>query len=114
LPSAQQWGADLVVVGSHGRSPLGRLIFGSVSQKVLAYSPCSVRIARGRDGPTGPLPLSDDPVRVLLAVDGSPDAAAAVDAVCSRAWPRGSEVRVVTTADLKLLRGCFRTIAHTV
>ena len=100
---AQEWGADLVVVGSHGRSGLGRLILGSVSQKVLAYAPCSVRIARGRDGATGPLPLSDDPVRILLAVDGSPDAAAAADAVCCRAWPARSEVRVVTAADLKLL-----------
>ena len=40
---------DLVLVGSHGRSRLGRLILGSVSQKVLSHVHCSVRI--GRCGP---------------------------------------------------------------
>ena len=37
---AGQWNADLVAVGSHGRGALGRLFFGSVSQKVVKYAPC--------------------------------------------------------------------------
>ena len=73
VETAGAWPADLIVVGSHGRSAIGRLVFGSVSQNVLAHAPRSVRIGRGRAGEAPRLP--DGPVRVLLAVDGSPDAA---------------------------------------
>jgi nucleotide-binding universal stress UspA family protein len=76
---------------------------GSVSQKAIAYAPCSVRVARCDEMLTAPIPLSDDPPRLMLAVDGSPDSAVAVEAVRSRRWPAGTEVRVVTSVDLKLL-----------
>src|SRR5215204_349418 len=33
---------DLIVVGSQGRSALGRLVLGSVSQNVMMHAPCSV------------------------------------------------------------------------
>ena len=35
-------------------------------------------------------------MKILLAVDGSPPSEAAVDELCSRPWPDGTEVRVVT------------------
>ncbi|MEJ7712005.1 MAG: universal stress protein [Pyrinomonadaceae bacterium] len=50
---ADQWKPDLVVVGSQGHSQIGRLVLGSVSQKVLSEVHCSVRIARGRAGHSG-------------------------------------------------------------
>ncbi|HZT57899.1 MAG TPA: universal stress protein [Pyrinomonadaceae bacterium] len=46
---AEDWGADLVVVGSHGYGYLDRLILGSVSQSVLSHAKCSVEIVRRRD-----------------------------------------------------------------
>ena len=45
--------ADLVLVGSHGRGALGRLLMGSVSAHVVAHAPCPVlvvRAARHADG----------------------------------------------------------------
>ena len=45
---ADEWNPDLIVVGSHGRTALGRFVLGSVSQRVLTEARCSVRIARGR------------------------------------------------------------------
>lgn len=42
---ARSWGADLIVMGSHGRGFWGRLL-GSVSDGVLHHSPCSVLIVR--------------------------------------------------------------------
>ena len=48
IAKAEEWKPDLMVVGSHGRSALGRAILGSVSQKVLYETECSVRIARGK------------------------------------------------------------------
>jgi nucleotide-binding universal stress UspA family protein len=47
INKADEWKADLVVVGSHGRSALGRFILGSVSKKVVTDSHHSVRVARG-------------------------------------------------------------------
>ncbi len=47
LREAEEWGADLIVVGSHGRGFLKRLLLGSVSQAVAAHAECSVEIVRG-------------------------------------------------------------------
>lgn len=43
---ANQWHADMIVVGSHGRSGLGRFLLGSVSQDVVRHAHCSVEIIR--------------------------------------------------------------------
>lgn len=84
---------DLVVVGSHGRSALGRLFLGSVSQKILSESVCSVRIARGREIP------ASAPIKLVLGTDGSPDADAMLEAVVSRQWHRDTLVKIVTVAE---------------
>lgn len=47
LDEAESWGADLIVVGSHGRGRTGRLLLGSVSQAVALHAKCSVEIVRG-------------------------------------------------------------------
>jgi nucleotide-binding universal stress UspA family protein len=95
IDRAEEWTPDLIVVGSHGRSTLGRWILGSVSQQIVNRSHCSVRVARGRPDEmkgTGEPPA---PVRLIVGVDGSPGAAAAVRAVAARDWPSGSEARVI-------------------
>lgn len=89
IEKADEWKPDLLVVGSHGRGTLGRFFLGSVSQKVLHEAHCSVRIARGTAKEV------DTPTRILLALDGSKGAMAAVDAIVARNWPTESQVRVV-------------------
>lgn len=37
---------DLIVVGSHGRGPLGRALLGSVSDHVVRNAPCPVLVVR--------------------------------------------------------------------
>jgi nucleotide-binding universal stress UspA family protein len=39
--------ADLVIVGTHGRSRVGRLVLGSVSDHVVRHAPCPILIVRG-------------------------------------------------------------------
>ena len=47
---AERWAADLIVVGSHGYGPLRRFFLGSVSLFVTLHAPCSVLVARCRQG----------------------------------------------------------------
>jgi nucleotide-binding universal stress UspA family protein len=46
IETAKEWGADLIVVGSHGRGFWGRVMLGSVSDAVLHHAPCSVLVVR--------------------------------------------------------------------
>lgn len=46
LEEAEQWGADLIVVGSNGYGPIKRLLLGSVSLAIVLQAPCSVEIVR--------------------------------------------------------------------
>jgi nucleotide-binding universal stress UspA family protein len=45
---ARQWGADLIVLGSHGRRGLSRLAMGSVSEHVAFHAHCNVEVTRTR------------------------------------------------------------------
>lgn len=46
LREAETWGADLVVVGSHGRSGFDRVVMGSISEAVALHAKCSVEVIR--------------------------------------------------------------------
>ncbi len=93
---AREFHADLVVVGSHGRSLLERFFLGSVAQKVAAEAHCSVRICKPR--PSGPAAGRN----ILIALDGSKDSEAAVRAVLERRWPADTHFKLVTVLDDRL------------
>lgn len=97
LNRAREWQAELIVVGSQGRTTLGRFVLGSVSQKILTEASTSVHIGRANAG-TG-----KSGERILIGVDGSSGALAAVRAVAKRHWTDGSEIRIVVADDV--LRG---------
>jgi nucleotide-binding universal stress UspA family protein len=93
VAKADEWKPDLIVVGSHGRTALGRFVLGSVSQRVLTEAKCSVRIARGR------VEEPNSPARIIVGTDGSPASDEALRVVAARNWPAQSEVKVVLVDD---------------
>lgn len=95
---AQAVSADMIFIGSHSRTAVGRFFLGSVSQKVAAEAKCSVRICR-------PRPSAGTALRLLVAVDGSRPSQAAVQTVTERAWPAGTVVAVVTVIEPSLRPG---------
>lgn len=46
VAEAEKWGADLIVVGSHGYGFWSRVMLGSVSNAVVHHAPCSVLVVR--------------------------------------------------------------------
>lgn len=54
LKEAEQWGADLIVVGSNGYGTLQRIFLGSVSLAVATHARCSVEIVRAPPASTTP------------------------------------------------------------
>jgi nucleotide-binding universal stress UspA family protein len=90
---AKEWGADLIIVGSHGHAGLGKFLLGSVARVVAHNAPCSVEIVREtpRDA-AGAL-------KILLATDGSEFSNAAAHSIAARPWPAGTEVKVVSVLD---------------
>ena len=54
VEEAANWGADLILMGSHGYGAAMRFLLGSVSHAVALHAPCSVEIVRARVGRAAP------------------------------------------------------------
>lgn len=44
--TATEWSADVIVIGSHGRHGVERVLLGSVAEAVMRRAPCSVLVVR--------------------------------------------------------------------
>ena len=47
---ARERGADLIVISSHGRTGLGRILFGSTAESVVRYAHCPVLVVKPAQG----------------------------------------------------------------
>jgi nucleotide-binding universal stress UspA family protein len=100
---ADEWCADLILIGSHGRGAIGRLLVGSTAQAVLRHAHCSVQIVRhsAKNKETG----GTGGMQVLIPTDGSELAMRALQSVTEMPWPRGSEFKVLSSPEFPVLGG---------
>jgi nucleotide-binding universal stress UspA family protein len=56
VEAAEFWGVDVIVMSTHGRSGIGRLILGSVAESVLRGTRTPILLVRQDGAPLGPLP----------------------------------------------------------
>lgn len=103
VEGAEKWGADFILVGSHGHSGFVRFLLGSIAKAVVQNATCSVEIVRHRDEKE--LPKADSggepraAMRLLLATDGSNYSMAAARSIASRPWPAETLVRIVSVVE---------------
>jgi nucleotide-binding universal stress UspA family protein len=83
---------DLVAMATHGRSGIGRWVYGSVADKVLRGASVPVLLVRARaDGAAAGGPLQ----RILVPLDGSPLAEQALPVAAELAQRAGAELALV-------------------
>ncbi len=85
---AKNVGADLVVVGTHGHRGLRRVLLGSVAEKVVKLSPCSVLTIKGEGKAAAP-------ERILVGVDFSESSAQALATAAELAKSCGASLHLV-------------------
>lgn len=79
LDAAREKDVDLIVMSSHGRTGASRWVLGSVAEHVARQSLVPVLVLREQGPvPAHPHPDPEQPVRVLVPLDGSPFAEAAL------------------------------------
>ena len=93
---AREWGADLIMVGSHRSNTVARFLLGSVAQAVLRAAPCSVEIVR--PSPRS-VPAFSPGMKILVGTDGSNCSEKATHAVANRPWPAGTMLRVISVRE---------------
>lgn len=83
--------ADLIVVGSSHRGPVGRVFPGSVAERLLTGAPCAVAVAPRGHATDKPGPLDN----IMVAFDGSPEARLALHTAHALAAHTGAGLSVV-------------------
>ena len=83
---------DLVVVGTHGRTGIARVLLGSIAEQVVRHAPCSVLVARPR--------VEDGPFKsILCPIDFSESSRHAVDLAVDLGAD-GSEIALMHSIEL--------------
>src|ERR1051326_1104278 len=90
VSAAEQWFADLIIVGSHGQTGAADALLGSVTNSVIRHAHCPVLIVRPGERPR----------RIVAGTDFSDPALPALRAAANEAERVGGELTVVHSLDL--------------
>ena len=90
---SEELGVGLIIVGSRGLGAVRRALMGSVSHAVVRHAHCPVLVARPAGEEGAPVSFLD---RILVATDGSKEAALAFEMAVGLATRLGSELHLVT------------------
>ncbi|HWE39444.1 MAG TPA: universal stress protein [Isosphaeraceae bacterium] len=101
LRTAEEVGADLIVMGSHGRSGMRRLLAGSVAESVLRRSRYPVLALSSLDAP----PTVGEPAVVLHPTDFSALSEAATRLARALARDRGARLVLVHVVSGEVIPG---------
>jgi nucleotide-binding universal stress UspA family protein len=71
IKCAVDHGCDLIFMGSHGRKGLDKLLLGSVTQKVLTYSPLPVLVFKDPDSQAGKKQQTESHEPALMTLAGA-------------------------------------------
>jgi nucleotide-binding universal stress UspA family protein len=94
LRKAAGWKPDLIVLGTRGRSAVGRFFLGSVSREIAEKAACSVRIGR-RDSEKP----DSAPNKIIIGASSLPDAEEVIRAAGGRAWTENTEIYLIIADD---------------
>ncbi|MEV0646407.1 universal stress protein [Phytomonospora sp. NPDC050363] len=89
--NAEAKDASMLVLGSHGRGLLGRMLLGSVSSAIAAEPPCPIVVVRSEAAPAH----VGRHLPVVVGVDGTPVSSAAAAYAAAHAARQGSPLRIV-------------------
>lgn len=97
LRTADEIGAEMIIMASHGRGTLGRFAFGSVADRVVRTAPGAVLIVRPHDPapPRGTAQIR----RLIVPLDGSSRAAQALPVAATLARRLAIPIQVVSVVD---------------
>jgi nucleotide-binding universal stress UspA family protein len=93
--AASRVGADLIVIGTHGRAGFQRLLLGSVAERVLRTAPQPVLTVGAAD----PKPAAGSFASILCGVDFSPCSLAALDYAFALAGDPDAQVTVANVIE---------------
>ena len=97
LSHAAAWPADIIVMGTHGRTGFERLLLGSVAERVLRKAMCPVlTVPRRAMSATPDLSFA----RILCAVDFSPASMRALEFAATLAAKNGPGLDVLNVVEL--------------
>ncbi|VVE28898.1 Stress response protein NhaX [Pandoraea iniqua] len=97
---ANEWAADIIIVGTHGRSGVRRAMLGSVAEQILRNALVPVMLVAGEARAHLPLRAGGHYERVLVALDTSETSRRAFDYALTLARTHGATLRVVHVLDL--------------